>query len=115
MIRRKEEQTIVYECICGGKGETEERHILNDEKEMYGKGWLFDHMVLQPGDSLGYHVHNNDNEVFYILSGTCEYDDNGSVSTLKAGDTAICNIGEGHGMVNTGDVPLEFIALILYK
>ena len=34
---------------------------------------------------------------------------------VKPGDTTICSDGELHGLKNTGDVPLEFIALILYS
>lgn len=114
MVRTKSEQVIEYKCIRGGKGEAEMRKILLGEGELYGKGRMFNHMVLNPGDSIGEHTHTVDNEIFYFLSGTGEYNDNGTTVTVKAGDTAICNDGELHGLVNNGNEPIEFIALILY-
>ena len=51
MVRTKSEQVIEYKCIRGGKGEAEMRKILLGEGELYGKGRMFNHMVLNPGDS----------------------------------------------------------------
>ena len=72
-------------------------------------------MTLAPGNSVGYHVHEGDNEIYYILSGTGEYNDNGNICTISAGDVTICNDGESHGLLNTGVEPIELIALILYN
>ena len=114
MVRSINEQTVDSKCLRGGKGETEMHLLLNGEGEMYGKGRMFNRMVLAPGNSIGEHAHSGDNEIFYILSGTAEYNDNGKIVTLKAGDVAVCNDGETHGVLNNGTEPLEFIALILY-
>lgn len=114
MVRTKDEQTVAFMCIRNGNGDAECRKILNSEEELYKKGRMFNHMILQPGVSIGEHQHTGDNEIFYILSGEGEYNDNGNIVTLRPGDTAICNDGEVHAMINKGDVPLEFIALIMY-
>ena len=114
MVRTKNEQCVEFKCIRNGNGEAEMRKILNGEGELYGKGRLFNHMILAPGRSIGEHIHEGDNEIFYILKGTGLYNDNGTVVRLHPGDTAVCNSGELHGFVNDGDEPLEFIALILY-
>lgn len=115
MVRTKKEQSIEYKCIRGGIGEAEMKKILNSEAELYGKGRMFSHMVLAPGNTIGEHTHSGDNEIFYFLSGTGEYNDNGKLITVTAGDTAICNDGDLHSLKNTGAEPLEFIALILYN
>lgn len=114
MVRTKSEQVIEHKSIRGGKGEAEIRNILLGVDELYGKGRLFSHMVLNAGDSVGVHTHTGDNEIYYILSGTGEYNDNGTIVNVKPGDTTICNDGEFHGLVNTGSEPIELIALILY-
>lgn len=114
MIRKKEDQAIEYRCIRGGNGETEMHKILENDAELYGKGRLYNHMILAPGNSIGQHEHTGDNEIFYFIKGTGEYYDNGTYVQVAPGDTTICNDGETHGLVNTGDEPLEFIALILY-
>ena len=115
MIRTKNEQPVEFKCIRNGNGETEMRKILTGEEELYGKGRLFNHMILAPGRSIGEHTHTGDNEIFYFLSGSGTYNDNGNIVRVQAGDTVICNDGEKHSLVNDGDVPLEAIALILYN
>ena len=114
MVRTKQEQAIEFKCIRGGNGETEMRKILNNPEELYGKGRMFNHMILAPGRSIGEHRHEGDNEIFYFLKGSAVYNDNGNPVRVFPGDTAICSSGECHSLVNDGDEPLEFIALILY-
>ncbi len=114
MVRTKKDQIVEFKCIRNGNGEAEMRRILNNEEEMYGKGRLFNHMVLPVGHSVGEHTHEGDSEIYYILKGSGTYNDNGTKVRLFPGDTAVCNDGELHGMVNDGDEPMEFIALILY-
>ena len=89
---------------------------------------MFAHTSLEPGGSIGYHVHEGESETYYILNGTAEFSDNGNIVTLtdgsvvyvnrdplKAGDVAYTPDGEGHGIRNVGEDTLHFIALILYK
>ena len=114
MIRPKSEQSVEFKCIRNGNGEAEMRKILNSEEELYGKGRMFNHMVLAPGRTIGEHTHTGDNEIFFFLNGSGTYNDNGIYVKVFPGDTAVCNNGELHGLVNDGDEPLEFIALILY-
>ena len=114
MVRTKEEQSIEFKCIRNGNGETEMRKILNSTEELYGKGRLFNHMILAPGRTIGEHTHEGDNEIFYFLKGSGIYNDNGSPVQVKPGDTAVCSSGESHSLVNDGEEPLEFIALILF-
>ena len=114
MIRRKDEISVEFKCIRGGKGEAEMHKLLLGEEEMYGKGRMFNHMSLAPGNSIGEHTHSGDNEIFYFLKGTGEYNDNGTIVSVGPGDVTICNDGELHGLVNNGSEPIELIALILY-
>ena len=115
MLRKKENQIVEAKCIRNGIGETEMHRIAENADELYGKGRLFNRMIIQPGNSIGNHMHEGDNEIFYFLSGTGTYNDNGTTVEVGPGDVTVCNDGETHGLVNTGDVPLEFIALILFS
>ena len=114
MNRKKEDQGVESKCIRDGIGEVEMHKICESVEELYGKGRLSNRMIIARGNSMGEHKHEGDNEIFYFLSGTGEYNDNGTKVQVGPGDTTVCNDGEMHGLVNTGDVPLEFIALILY-
>jgi mannose-6-phosphate isomerase-like protein (cupin superfamily) len=115
MIRRSQDQTIEYRCIRGGVGEVEMHHLLEGADEMYGHGRMYNLMVIEPGGTIGEHEHTGDNEIFYFLEGTGTYNDNGTEVQVGPGDVTICNDGEFHSVANTGDVPLKFIALILYS
>ena len=103
------------ENVFEGIGGANIRHLLNGPDEMHNKGRVFAHTTLEPGCSIGYHIHNGDSETYYILSGTAEYNDNGTIVTLTSGDVAFTPDGQGHGIKNIGKEPLSFIALILYK
>ena len=114
MVRTRKEQTVEFKCIRNGNGEAEMHKILNSVEELYGKGRMFNHMILAPGRSIGEHRHEGDNEIFYFLKGSGLYNDNGTPVRVGPGDTAICSNGERHSLINDGGEPLEFIALILY-
>lgn len=68
---------------------------------------------LEPGACVGFHMHFGEAESYYILSGHGEYDDDGQVYPVEAGDLTYTSDGHGHGIKNTGSDVLEFIALII--
>ena len=114
-VRRSNEVSVNRKQMFGGAGEVEMHHLLRGADEMYGKGRLFNHVVLEPGTELGWHVHEGDGETYFIIRGEGEYNDNGTLLTVGAGDVTFVASGEGHSIRNTGEGDLEFIALILYK
>jgi mannose-6-phosphate isomerase-like protein (cupin superfamily) len=63
--------------------------ILTDKDGLYGHGRLFNHSVINPGCSIGYHVHNNETEFYYILKGEAVFNDDGKEVILHAGDIGI--------------------------
>lgn len=113
-IRKASDMKVEHKKMFGGDGEAEMHVILHGADEMYGKGRVFNHLFLEPGAEVGWHVHKGDGETYYILRGTGEYSDNGHLITVSAGDTTFVGDGEGHSLKNTGDEVLEAIALILY-
>ena len=113
-VRNEKDIPAVCSTMFGGAGEIEQHKLLNGAEEMLGKGRLFNRNVVNPGCELGWHVHNGDCETYYILSGTGEYNDNGKIVQVGPGDITFVNSGEGHSIRNTGDVPIEITALILY-
>lgn len=73
---------------------------------------LYAHAKLEPGSSIGYHVHRGESEIYYILSGKGLYDDNGTKREVAVGDVTFTPDGEGHSLENIGDCVLEFMAII---
>lgn len=116
MIKRNSEMnTEKRENMRGGDGVVSICNIL-EKGEYKGSARLLGTITLKPGCSIGAHVHENEEEVFYIIKGTATYDDNGKTEILSAGDSCICLSGETHSIANReaeGDVVL-FAAILTY-
>ena len=68
--------------------------------------------TLTPGSSLGYHKHETNSEIIYILEGNgkCKYED--EVQSLSKGDCHYCKKGHSHSLINDSDSDLKFFAVI---
>jgi len=114
MIRKVKEQQESFEHeLKGGKGSIRLLHLL-EESEAYEVGRLFAISIISPGDSIGYHTHTGDFEIYYILKGTAKVVDNGVEDILHPGDSMTCREGDSHSIENIGDCDLEYVAFILY-
>lgn len=115
MIKRaNEHRRDISSAVFGGAGEVIFDRMIETPEELMGKGRVFSVVTLPAGSELGWHVHNGDCEFYHILSGAAEYNDNGTLCTLSAGDTSFTPSGEGHSIKNVSDTPCTFIALVLY-
>mgnify|MGYP002543096700 CR=1 FL=1 len=74
---------------------------------------LFSRITIPAGGSIGYHIHEQETEFYYVLSGEGVMDDNGTPVAIAAGDATVTRDQEGHGVVNTGTCPLELLAMIV--
>lgn len=74
---------------------------------------LFSLAQLKPGEEVDYHIHEGECEYYYIISGRGEYNDNGNIFPVNAGLVTYTPSGSSHGIKNTGDGILEFVALII--
>lgn len=73
----------------------------------------FAHITLKSGEEVAFHIHENESESYYILKGNGVYSDNGKETEIISGTATFTPSGSGHGMKNTSDEDLEFIALII--
>ena len=115
MVRCNKEAKYSEKKMFDGAGMARMRLILESNAEMYDKGRVFNHLYLDPGCEVGWHIHHGDGETYYILKGQGEYNDNGTIVTVGPGDVTFVDDGEGHSLTNTGKETLEAIALILFK
>ena len=74
---------------------------------------LYSLVQLKPGEEVQYHMHVGESELYFIMSGRGEYNDNGTVVEVTPGMTTLTPSGEGHALKNTGSEMLSFIALNL--
>ncbi len=113
IVREEDMKKVCRSEMRGGKGEVSLGFSVGPENQIEGSSF---HMVatvdLDPGSSIGYHIHENDEEMYQVLSGNGLYSDNGRDVEIKRGDVMVCPRGEGHSITNTGDAPLIFLAVI---
>lgn len=98
----------------GGKGYLTNKKLLGD-KELAGKCKMYSEITLEPNSNIGYHEHHGESETYYVLSGEGSFNDNGTIRPVKAGDVMHTPSGSGHGLENTGDSNLVFMALIIFN
>ena len=115
MIRRFNDYNIeVIDGLKGGKGYVTVINFFEHE-DFLGKGRLYGKSIIKPGDSIGYHTHEGDQEAYFIIRGKALYNDNGEETILEPGDLAICRDGDAHSIESMGEEDLEYIMLILYS
>ena len=106
-------KTELRENMRGGDGTVVVSSFVSAE-ELNNKGRLFGKILLKPGCGIGFHVHETDSELFYVLKGTAVYDDNGTKTIVKEGDVTVTPAGSGHAIKNESSDDVELIALIVY-
>ena len=96
----------------GGQGTAYIYHMLEPE-QYFNKGRMMAKAVLSLGSVMGYHVHENEMEMIYILSGQAKVNDNGVERLLVAGDMLYTGDGQGHSIEAVGDTDLSYLAVII--
>lgn len=111
ITKASDREVTVNPNKAGGVGHVDIEHLIA-ENQKNDKTKMFARVIIPAGSSLGYHEHHGESETYYILSGEGQYNDNGKVVTVSAGDVTFTPDGCGHGMENNGNEDLIFIALI---
>ena len=106
---RKEERTEMR----GGTGTVRFERVWDCGTELNSNTRLFSRLILEPGVSIGTHVHENEEEVFLVLEGRAEVTDNGEKAILETGDSIVTRHGESHSVACYRETPLVLLAVIL--
>ena len=112
MTKAGEREVVTVERVNGGAGFIMKEALLLPE-ELGEHCKMFSRVTLKPGCELGHHEHHGETETYYILSGKGIYSDNGTLRMVSAGDVTFTPDGQGHGLTNSGDEDLVFMALII--
>lgn len=70
------------------------------------------HGTLAPGCTIGYHLHDENSEIFYILSGHGSVLYDGERRPVEAGQCHYCPKGHRHSLINDSDGDLVFFAVV---
>ena len=100
--------------LRGGKGKALARPYIKPDERHPGSHFKSVGLnILEPGTSIGIHLHEQDEELYIVMKGRGAHIDNtGTRHLLKEGDMSICCKGEQHGFENTGSEPLWLIGIL---
>ena len=114
MISRENTQRLELRSnVCGGRGNAAVKHIIEDESLTSAR--MIVRITVDPGSSFGRHMHHNETEIYYVLSGEIVTESDGREYTLRAGDASMTSDGEIHFLENRTAQPAELIAVIIGK
>lgn len=105
LINFDEMETQALEHFKGGDGTFFVKMFSNDlGKIMYGK--------LEPGSSIGWHIHETSSEVIYMTKGTGTVLLENGTETVPTGCATYCPKGQGHSLRNESDSDIEYLAIV---
>lgn len=98
--------------------EAELKNFNGGEKSMMARRFLDEGRVkilrgrLEPGASIGQHVHDTSSEIMYFLEGKGKVLYQGEWKEIREGLCHYCPKGESHSVVNDGSEDLIFFAVV---
>lgn len=110
VVERKDMPVEIRENMRGGNKQAE---ITRLSGVLPANVRLFATIRLVPGSSIGYHVHENETEMFAFVSGCGRVTDDDKQYAVKAGDSMLTFPGHGHGVENDGEEDLVLVAAIV--
>ena len=110
ITRSNEQKKSIREYMRGGKEYVQQTAL---SKELPANARLFSTLTLIPGASIGYHVHENETELFYFMEGCGRVQDDDQFFDVNAGDSMATTSGHGHSVENTGEHDLVILAVII--
>lgn len=113
MIRRKEQMRVeLRERIRGGEGTLYCVNVL-EKAETSAKLNYCAIMTIEPGQSIGLHPHGPDAEMYFLLEGSLEANDNGVETSFNAGDVMFTCNGETHSVRNGSLAPAKLLSVVV--
>lgn len=89
----------------GGEGEVCTRNYIdNANKIMMSR--------MRPGSSSGYHTHEQNSEIVYIISGHGHFRYDDVEEKFSAGSVHYCPMGHAHAMFNDGEDDVVYFAIV---
>ena len=104
---------VLIKGVHGGEGTLEWKcfarlHMLNAP-------WVaFEWVSIERGAAVGDHTHSRTEEIYFIISGRGEMDQDGEISEVGPGDLIMTRRGVTHALTNTGTGPVEFLVVEVF-
>ena len=95
----------VMKNFNGGEKELQANMYIDETNKIF-RGRLI------PGASIGYHKHEMNEEVIYIIEGNAKFLFDDTVEYVKAGECHFCPKGHSHSFINETDEDIIFFAVV---
>jgi len=97
----------------GGKGVCRWKMLMNG-LHLEGQWNCVEYVVIEPGGSVGKHVHTRTEEIYYIISGQADMSMDGEEFTVVAGDLITTPIGSEHCIANNSTEDMHFFVVEVF-
>jgi mannose-6-phosphate isomerase-like protein (cupin superfamily) len=72
------------------------------------------HVRIHPGETVPKHAHADEDQVYFVASGTGFVILDGERTEVSAGSSALIPLGTEHEITNTGSEPLDYVFFVVF-
>lgn len=72
------------------------------------------HVRIHPGETVPKHTHGDEDQVYYVVSGTGFVILNGERTDVTAGSSVLIPLGTEHEITNSGAIPLDYVFFVVF-
>lgn len=112
-ILKQSSEGVTRENMKGGSGKATFYYVPIPDDD--GAITMASRIELEPGASIGFHEHSDDEEVYAIVSGKGVFTDGTTETEVNPGDILLTRKGMSHSLKNSGNSNLVFFAVIAKK
>jgi mannose-6-phosphate isomerase-like protein (cupin superfamily) len=86
-----------------------------DYRQIFETGRLnVTHVRIHPGETVPAHTHTDEDQVYYVATGSGYVILDGVRTDVAAGDGVLIPIGTEHEITNTGTEPLDYVFFVVF-
>ncbi|HCE45233.1 MAG TPA: hypothetical protein DET40_16965 [Lentisphaeria bacterium] len=111
ILRKSESEVKKFDKCHDGKGILLCTEMLAEYQRKEPGIKFYHDNILQSGDSIGEHLHKNDEEMYIIVDGAGTMRIDGKDESVGPGDICLTRRGHSHSLVNTGSSPMRFLVI----
>lgn len=72
------------------------------------------HVRIHPGETVPKHTHTDEDQVYYVVTGTGFVVLDGVRTDVTAGTSVLIPMGTAHEITNTGTEPLDYVFFVVF-
>jgi mannose-6-phosphate isomerase-like protein (cupin superfamily) len=72
------------------------------------------HVSIRPGETVPAHTHQDEDQVYYVVSGSGFVELAGERTTVSAGSTVLIPLGTEHLITNTSSERLDYVFFVVF-